>query len=96
MRGGNRFELLRLGHQERRRLVRADDPRRMRIERHHHGGRCVFAGHAYETVEDLAVAAMHTVEIPEREDRLLPTRGPRIVRKVDYIHDQAGGPRTQR
>jgi len=61
----------------------------MRVERHHDRGRAAFAGDADEAVEDLAVTAVHAVEIPEREDRLLPARRPHIVGKVNDIHQCA-------
>src|SRR3954451_4615477 len=82
VRGGDRFELLRLGHQERWRLVRPHDPRRMRIERHHDRRGTALGGDPAEAVENLPVAAVYPVEVPEREHRLLPAGGPHIVGKV--------------
>ncbi len=81
------FQLLRLRHQERRRLVGTDDAWRMRVEGHHHGGDAAFAGDAAEAIEDLAVAAVQPVEISERQHRIPPSRRPRIVRKVNDVHD---------
>src|SRR5262249_23664366 len=67
-----RFELLRGRHDERRRLVGTDDTRRVRIERHHDGGRPAFAGDPAQTLENLAVTAMQAVEVAEGQDRMRP------------------------
>ena len=85
--GGQRLELLRLRHQQRRRLVRPHDARRMRIEGHDHRGGAVLAGDAADSLEDLAVAAMDAVEIPQRKNRVFPARRAWIFRKVDDVHD---------
>ena len=69
-----RLELLRLGHQQRRRLVGPHDARRMRIEGHDDGGGAALAGDAAHAIEDLAMAAMHAVEVAERQHRLRPAR----------------------
>ncbi len=86
-----RAELLLDRHQQRRRLVGTDHPRRMRIERHHHRGRAVLIGDAPHAIEDLAMAAVQPVEVPQREHRALPPRGARIVGIVDDLHR---GPRA--
>ena len=83
---GDRLELLRLGHQQRRRLVGPDDARRMRIERHDDGRGAALAGDAAHAIEDLAMAAVHAVEVAEREHRLHPARRARVVGKVDDVH----------
>jgi hypothetical protein len=80
------LELLRLGHDERRRLVRSHDPRRMRVERHDDGRCAAFAGDTPQPLEDLAVASMHPVEIAQREHRLRPLLRPRIVWKMNDFH----------
>ena len=67
-----RVELLRLGHQQRRRLVGPQDARRVRIERQHHAGAAAFGGAALDALDDLDVAAMQAVEVAEREHRRSP------------------------
>jgi hypothetical protein len=49
-----------------------------------------LAGDAAQTIEDLAVSAVQAVEIAEREHRIPPARRPRIVRKVNDVHDYPG------
>jgi hypothetical protein len=83
---GNRFELLRRRHQERRRLVRADDARRVRVEGHHHRRRSALAGDTADPLEDLAMPAMDAVEVAQRQHRLPPVRRPRVFRKMDDVH----------
>ena len=81
-----RIELLRLGHQQRRRLVGTEDAGRMRIERQHHAGAGAFGGAALDALDDLDVAAMQAVEVAEREHRRAPPERPRILRIVDDVH----------
>jgi hypothetical protein len=57
---------LRLRHQQRRRLVGADNSRRVRIERHHHRCGAAFSGDSPHALENLAVTAMQAVEVAER------------------------------
>ena len=64
-----RLQLLRLRHQQRRRLVGPDDARRMRVEGHHDGGRAMLAGDPAHAIEDLAMTAMQAVEIAQRQHR---------------------------
>ena len=92
----DRLELLRRGHQQRRRLVGPDDARRMRIEGHHDGRGAALAGDAAHAIEDLAVAAVHAVEVAEREHRLHPARRPRVVGKVDDVHQTTRSDRIVR
>ena len=61
-----RLEFLSLRHDERRRFVGSDDTRRVRIEGHHHRRGAPFAGDAAQPFENLAVAAVHAVEVAER------------------------------
>ena len=42
--------------------------------------------HAADALEDLAVAAVHAVEIAERQHRLRPAGRPRIVREMNDVH----------
>ena len=88
---GDRLELLLLGHQQRRRLVGPHDPRRVRVEGHDDGGRAALAGDPPHAIENLAVAAVHTVEVAEREDRLRPSHGARVVGEMDDVHDYVNG-----
>ena len=81
-----RLELLRGRHEQRRRFVGPDDARGMRVERHDDGSGAALAGDAADAVEDLAMAAVHAVEISERQDRLGPTSRPRILGEVDNVH----------
>ena len=83
------FELLRLRHQQRRRLVGL-------TTRGGCGSNVITTdvacarGDAAQTIEDLAVSAVQTVEIAEREHRIPPARRPRIVREVNDVHDYPG------
>jgi hypothetical protein len=79
--------LLRLGHQQGRRLVRPNHARRVRIEGHHDRRGAAFAGHTMEAVQNLPVPTVHAVEVAEGEHRMHPARGTLVVRKVDYIHE---------
>ena len=83
---GDGLELLRLGHQQRRRLVGPDDARRVRVEGHHDRRRAALAGDAAHAIEDLAMAAVHAVEVAEREHRLGPSRRSWIVGEVNDVH----------
>ena len=82
-----RFELLRLRHEQRRGLVGPDDARRMRVEGHDDGGGDVFDGDPAQALEDFAMAAVQPVEVAEREHRAAPPRRPRIVWKVNDVHE---------
>ncbi len=84
---GEGVDLLRLRHQQRRRLVGADDAGRVRIEGHDHRRRAALAGDAADAVEDLAMPAVQPVEVAEGEDRPRPARRPRIIGKMDHIHE---------
>jgi len=83
----DRFELLRFRHQQRGRFVGADDARRMRIERHHDGGRAALAGYAVQTLENLAMPAMQAVEVAEGEQRVRPLQWARILWEMNDVHD---------
>ena len=39
-----------------------------------------------DAIQDLAMAAVHAVEVAERQDRVRPARRARIVRKVNDVH----------
>ena len=82
----DRLEPLRRGHQERRRLVGADDPWRVRIERHDDRRAATLARHALHAVENLPMAAVHAVEIAEREHRVRPARRALIVGEMNDVH----------
>ena len=69
-----RLDLLRVGHQQRRRLVGPDDPRRVRVEGQHQRGAAALGADAADALDDLDVAAMQPVEVAEGEDRLVPAR----------------------
>jgi hypothetical protein len=87
-------DLLRFGHQQRRRLVGADHPGRMGIEGHDDRRRASLAGDAADAVEDLAMPAVQPVEVAEREDRPRPARWPRVVGKVNDVHHDTRGVRS--
>ncbi len=82
----DRLEPLGGRHQERRRFVGPDDARRMRIEGHHGWGGTALVRDAADAVQDLPVAAMHAVEVAERQHRMTPACRARIVRKVNDLH----------
>ena len=84
-----RLELLLLRHQQRRRLVGADDLRRMRIERHRHRRGSTLFGPAPYALDDFQVTPMHAVEITEGEYRLMPPRRPWIIRIVNDLHQRS-------
>ena len=44
-------------------------------------------GDPLQPVENLAMTAVQAVEVAERQHRLLPMRRPRIVGKMDDVHD---------
>ena len=81
-----RLEPLRLGHQQRRRLVGPDDPRRMRIEGHRHRRAAMLGGAALHALDDLEMAAVQAVEVAERQHRMHQPRRPGVVREVDGLH----------
>ena len=81
-----RLEPLRLGHQQRRRLVGPDDPRRMRVEGHRHRRAAVLGGAALDALDDLEMPAVQAVEVAERQHRMHQPRRPRVVREVDGLH----------
>jgi hypothetical protein len=80
-----RFELLRLGHQQRWRLVRSDNLRWMRIEGHGDRRRPPLLRTPAHALDDLQVPAMHAVEIAQRQHGLVPSR-PLIVGVMNDIH----------
>ena len=82
-----RLELLRLGHEQRRRLVGPDDARRVRVEGHHDRRGVPLIRNARKAIEDLAVAAVQAVEVAERQHRLHPAHRPRIVGEVNDVHE---------
>ena len=84
-----RLELLLVRHQQRRRLVGPHDLRGMRIERHRDGRRPTLFGAAPHPLDDLQMTAVHAVEIPEGEHRLVPPRGPWIIWIVDDLHHRS-------
>src|SRR5439155_2069731 len=84
--GGDRFELLCFGHQQRLRLVGTDDAWRVRIERYYGGRGAALAGYAADAMENLAMPAMDPVEIAARVHELVPARWARVVGEVDYVH----------
>ena len=83
-----RLELLLGRHQERRRLVRPQHARRVRIEGHRRGRSCPLAGAAPHPVDDLHVTAVQPIEVPERDHRLMPARRG-IVWKTGDVHEHS-------
>ena len=81
-----RLEPLRLGHQQRRRLVGPHDARRMRIEGHRHRRAAMLGGAALDALDDLEVPAVQAVEVAERQHRMHQPRRPGVVREVDGLH----------
>src|SRR5262249_48643084 len=79
------LELLLERHQQLRRLRGAKDSRRMRLKGNPHGRTAALAGSAANALEQLHVAAMQAVEIPERGNGRCPLR-PRRVWKRDDLH----------
>ena len=73
---GDRLELLRLRHQQRRRLCRAGPPAADGDRRSSTTGRARRARRrrAPHAIENLAVAAVQAVEVAEREHRMDPPR----------------------
>mgnify|MGYP003693591221 CR=1 FL=1 len=80
-RAAQRLEPLLRRHQQRRRLVGPDDARRMGIEGHRRGRAAAFARAPAHAIDDLRVAAVQAVEVPEREHGLVPAQR-RVVRIV--------------
>ena len=72
-----RLEPLRLRHQQRRRLVRPDDARRMRVEGHRHRRAAMLGGAALHALDDLEMPAVQAVEVAERQHRMHQPRRPR-------------------
>ena len=93
---GDRLELLRLGHQQRRRLVGPDHARRMRVEGHDDGGRAALFGDAPHAIENLAVSAVQAVEVAEREHRVDPPRRTGVFREVNDVHGSRANARSAR
>ena len=81
-----RVDPLLLRHQQRRRLVGADDLRRVRIEGHRHGDAAVLDGAALHALDDLEMSAVQAVEVAEREHGMHEPRRPRIVGKMQDLH----------
>ena len=81
-----RLEALRLGHQQRGRLVRPDDARGMRVEGHRHRRAAVFGGAAFHAIDDLLMSAVQAVEVAEGQDRVDEPRGPGVVGEVNGLH----------
>ena len=86
-----RLELLLRRHQQRRRLVGAEDARRMRIEGHRGGRAAALARAPPHAVDDLHVPAVQAVEVPEREHRVGPARR-RVVGEVGDVHRARAAP----
>src|SRR6266487_4244295 len=82
------FQLLFLRHQQRGRLVWSDDPRRMGIESHHDRRGAALAGHSLDPVENLAMPAVHAVEVAQGEDRVRPASRSHVLREMDYVHEK--------
>jgi hypothetical protein len=80
------LQLLRGRHQQRGGFVGSNNPRGVRVECHDNRRGATFFGDPADAIQNLAMAAMHAIEIPERQDRSRPTRRPRIVRKVNDVH----------
>jgi hypothetical protein len=59
----------------------------MRIERHDDGGGAALAGDALEPIENLAVPAVHAVEVAERQHRLHPGERPCVLGEVNDVHE---------
>ena len=88
-RARERLELLILGHQQRRRLVGPQHPRRMRLEGHRRGRAAALAGAPPDAVDDLHVPAMQPVEIPQRQHRIVPARRADRSGKWAIVHQSA-------
>ena len=83
-------------HQERRRLVGAYHLRRMRIERHRHGDAAMLDGAALHALDDLEVSAVQAVEVAERQHRMHEPGRPRIVGKMQDLHQATTRPPGRR
>src|SRR4029434_992483 len=81
-----RLEPLAFRHQQLRCLVRPQNARWMRIEGHRHRRAAMLGGATPDALADLAMAAMQTVEIAERQNRMHQPRRSRVVREVDGFH----------
>jgi hypothetical protein len=82
---GQRFDLLLLRHEERRRLVGPQHAGRMGVEGHRRRRPAAFPGAPPHAIDDLHVAAVQPVEIAQREHRLVPPWR-RVVRKMGNVH----------
>ena len=76
-----RFDLLFLGHQQRRRFVGPKDARRMRLEGHRCRRAATLPRAPTHTVDDLHVPTMKPIEVSERQHGVVPA-GRRIIGKV--------------
>jgi hypothetical protein len=80
-----RVQLLTGRHQQRRRFVRPEHTRWMRVERHRRGCAATLAGAPAHAVDNLHVPAMEPVEVAERQYRLVPAWR-RVVGEMCYLH----------
>ena len=76
-------ELLLGCHQQARRLVGTNHARRVGLKGHHDRRGAALDSDALEPLEDLAMAAMHAVEVAEGQNGLDPALRPLVVGKVD-------------
>ena len=82
------FELLRRGHQQRRRLVGPQDARRVRLEGHRCRRAATLAGAPPHAVDDLHVPAVQAVEIAQGHHRLVPAHC-RVVGEIGRCHEDS-------
>ena len=80
-----RFDLLRDRHQQRRRLVGADDTRRVGVERQDHRRTAALDRLAGDAIDDLRVPAMQSVEVADGDDWMPPLGWTRIVGVANHL-----------
>ena len=68
-----------------RRVVRRQDLERMRMKRHHGGSAANLGRSRYDVAHQILVAKMHSVEVPDRDDRRRIFRG-QLIQAIDYFH----------
>jgi hypothetical protein len=82
------LELLFLRHEQRRRLVRTDDTRRVRIEGQHERRAAALERDASDPLDDLHMTAVEAVEIAQRQHGIGPTRRAGVGGKPGDIHQE--------
>ncbi len=75
---GEQLELVTQARQTRRRRIGGEELTRLRLENHHTAGQRQFRGTLAQTHQDGLMAAVDTVEIPDRGDAT-PMLGPQIM-----------------